>query len=385
MNILCEKSSRKRYVVILSILSLFLTLCSEQEQSGLRKKVLDNYFTSFNPEYNYADKETDLLAHAALVHTTGSKTWQAYSGITDSLGSAEINENSVFRIASATKMFTSVLILQLWEEGMIDLDAPFNQYLGLDTVNFSSVRLFDEVTIRHLLSHRSGIPRISSTTFFDHFFYTDSITQMARMTYLFNDSYPEFDPGSQYAYRNSNFNILGLVIERVSGDQYHEVLREKITIPLGLTNTHVLDYDIRNDDVRMAHGYTQTFDGIHYHGSQAWAAGGLVSTVKDLAAFMQSLTSGEIFENQTTFDLMVTPVAGGHYGLGIFIRLTDEGLTYGHSGAIFGYNTRFEFFPELDATIISTMSFNGYDFMVVNWYDDFCFPVVEEIRHVLFP
>jgi D-alanyl-D-alanine carboxypeptidase len=200
------------------------------------------------------------------------------------------------------------------------------------------------------------------------------------MHFLFTEGHPEFIPGSEYAYRNSNFNILGLIVEKVTGNPYPHELNERILKPAELVNTYMLNYGIEAEDERIAHGYTQEFDGIDYHTSQPWAAGGLLSTASDLSLFMSSLMQGGLFEKSTTLKLMLTPVEGGHYGLGIFVTQSMEGTMYGHSGAIFGYNTRVEYFTEINSTIVSCMSFNGYDFMVVNWYDDFCYPIVREIR-----
>lgn len=378
-----HQQSAAKLTLTLVLLALICSHCSEPDQKGLRVKVLDNLFTNFSPEYNYTNEETVMLGHAARVTIPGYEPWHAYLGSQDSLGSADITTGSMFRVGSVTKMFTATIILQLWEEGGIVLGTPFNDYLQLNEVTYPKINEFSGVTIRNLLSHQSGLPAISSTTFFDDYFYTDPITQLERMRYLFSDCDPEFEPGTQYAYRNSNFNVLGFVIECVTGKSYHEVLRERICNPLGLENTGLLDYDISPDDPQIAHGYTMTFDGLHYHGSQAWAAGGLVSTVEDLSIFMHALVNGELFDQQSTFDLMVWLEEGAHYGLGMFVTQTQEGLAYGHGGGIFGYNTRLEYFPEFGTTVISTMSFNGYDFMVTNWYDDFCFPVIAEVRRAM--
>jgi len=369
--------------LIFVLLALVYSRCSEPDQSGLRVKVFDNLFDNFTPEYNYTNEETVILGHAARVTVPGYEPWEAYLGSIDSLGSADISTSSMFRAGSVTKMFTATIILQLWEEGLIVLGTPFNDYLQLDEITYPKINEFSGVTIRNLLSHQSGLPAISSTTFFDDYFYTDPITQLERMRYLFSDCDPEFEPGTQYAYRNSNFNVLGLVIEYVTGKSYDAVLQERIFNLLGLNKTHLLDYDISPDDPQLAHGYTMTFDGTDYHGSQAWAAGGLVSTVEDLSIFMHALVNGELFDQQSTFDLMVWLEEGAHYGLGMFVTQTQEGLAYGHGGGIFGYNTRLEYFPELETTVISTMSFNGYDFMVTNWYDDFCFPVIAEVQKAI--
>ena len=108
-----------------------------------------------------------------------------------------------------------------------------------------------------------------------------------------------------------------------------------------------------------------------------------MSTARDLSVLMEALVDGDLFQHQSTFDLMVSPEEGGHYGFGMFVSQTQEGLAYGHGGGVFGYNTRMEHFPDPGVTVVSTMSFNGYDFMVTNWYDDFCFRVVQEVRRAM--
>jgi len=375
-------------VVFLALgVSLFALGCSDSTSSGpdpqpqgLNTELLDSLFTNFAPQYNLTDEPTTVLGHAARVTVSGEEPWERSFGTVDSLGSGAVNMSSIFRIGSTTKVFTATAILQLWEAGLIDLDSSFNYYLALDPVTYPKISDFSEVTVRHLLSHRSGLPYLSSTAFFDQHEYTDSIGQLERMSFLFAEGEPEFAPGEQYAYRNSNFSVLGMVIESVTGKAYHEVLDESIFAPLGLTNTYVLDYGFSGDDPRMAHGYTSTFDGTHYHGTQAWAGGGMVSTVRDLSVFMRALVDGDLFQRQSTFDMMVSPVPGSYYGFGMFITGHFGGPSYGHGGAIFGYNTKLEYFTDVDAIVASTMSFNGYDFVVVNWQDDFCDRVIAEVR-----
>ena len=167
------------------------------------------------------------------------------------------------------------------------------------------------------------------------------------------------------------------------GLPYHQVLEQSVFTPAGLINTYLLDYGVSGQDPRMAHGYFRTFDGADYHGSHAWSSGGLVSNLRDLSTFMRALVAGEIFLQPSTFDLMVSPPDGDHYGLGMFVSQFPGGLSWGHGGGVFGYNSRMEYFPDLDALVISSMTSHGYDFMITNWYDDFLFPIIEEVRRVV--
>jgi CubicO group peptidase (beta-lactamase class C family) len=361
--------------------------CSDG-RSGPRLPVLhedffDSLFIGFSPRYNYTEGETRVLAHIARVSPSGMRSWQRSMGVTDSLNTRLINQSSVFRVGSITKVFTATMILQLWEEGLVDLDAPFNDYLGLDEATHKTIPEFAGVTVRHLLSHRSGIPRISSTSFFDVYGYEAPVTQSERMRFLFTEGEPEFAPGSQYAYRNSNFNILGLIIEKVTGTSYENVLRDRICSPLGLPQTSVLGQGISPNDYRMARGYFQGFDGTRFHGSHAWAAGGIVSDVYDLTLFMEALVSGRLFQDPSTFTAMVSPVAGSHYGLGMFIRETPIGASYGHGGGIFGYYAELEYLPELQTVVAATFTFSGVDFIVTNWWEDFYIPALQEVRESL--
>ena len=204
--------------------------------TGLNQEYLQGLFRYFSPEYNFTQEETKLLGHVARVTVSGRSLWKASRGFADSLKTREVDGESVFRVGSATKVFTATVILQLWEEGLLDLDAPFNQYLALDEETYPRIGEFSGVTIRHLLSHRSGLPYISSTTFFDVYGYTVAVDQMEKLRFLLTEKEPEFEPGSQYAYRNSNFTVLGLVIERLTGAEYHEVLRDRIYLRIGRTD-----------------------------------------------------------------------------------------------------------------------------------------------------
>jgi len=126
--------------------SLFTFGCAESTTSGpepqptgLNSDLLDSLFTHFSPQYNRTDEPTSLLGHVVRVTMPGEEPWEALFGSVDSLGSSAVSINSIFRIGSSTKVFTATAIMQLWEEGLINLDSAFNHYLALDPTTYPKV------------------------------------------------------------------------------------------------------------------------------------------------------------------------------------------------------------------------------------------------------
>ncbi len=252
----------------------------------------------------------------------------------------------VFRIGSITKVFTSAATLTLVEDGVVDLDAPASRYV-------SRVPVPDDVTVRDLLRHTSGIYNYTDDPDFipSTFDAPDRFWTPEEVVAVVVDQPSLFEPGSEFRYSNTNYVILGVLIEEVTGQQYHEVLRERIISPLGLSSTYLAGFE----------GGPEVFDPYEHEGdadydytsvaSGAWSAGAMVSSAGDLHTLFTALFDEEIVSS----DLVAQMIDGTEYGFGMELFQSGEGL-FGHGGGIPGYVTFVLHSPESGVTgfLVST-------------------------------
>ena len=263
-----------------------------------------------------------------------------------------------FRIASVTKQFTAALVLQLIEQGEMELDAPVTRYWP----EYPAAQ-GDAVTIRHLLRHTSGIPSLTS-------FPGRADTQRqphtpAESVASFWDMPLEFEPGSTFRYSNSGYILLGALIERATGQPYDVALRERLLDPLGLLDSGYDHYSEVIDG--LAYGYAPQPDGSYQRAayldtSYPYAAGMMYATGADLLAWTRALHAAEPFQNAATLDQMTTPGLGD-YGFGIgATRLpmgTQSVQVIGHSGGIEGFSSQLSYLPETERTIVVLQNTEG--------------------------
>jgi CubicO group peptidase (beta-lactamase class C family) len=251
--------------------------------------------------------------------------------------------NTKHRLGSITKQFTAMLILQLAEQGKLDLQANVNTYLP----DYPE-KTGGEITVHHLLTHSSGIPNYTS---FQGFFQDKSRNPYSPEEFVgeFADLDLDFKPGEKFSYSNSGYFLLGVIIEKVSGKTYEELLQENIFTPLKMTGT---GYDHHGTILKnRATGYEK--NGNEYKNSAyldmsiPYAAGSLYSTVEDLYLWDQALYTEKLLSKKY-MDMMFAPhipAFGGHYGYGWSVNnvplegLDEPLLMVSHGGGINGFNT----------------------------------------------
>jgi len=266
------------------------------------------------------------------------------------------------RLGSITKQFTSMLIMQLVQQGKLKLDAPVSAYLP-DYPKSNG----DAITIHHLMTHTSGIPEFTS--------FPDFFKERSRNTYspaelvnYFADSALQFKPGERFAYSNSGYVLLGFIIEKVTGKLYEQVLQENILTPLKMNNT---GYDHNGTLLKnRASGYDRT--GRNYTNASfadmsiPYSAGALYSTVEDLYLWDQALYTHQLLRKEN-MDLLFAEhieTGRGYYGYGWFvdemnIGKTQEQLkTISHGGAINGFGTLITRIPS-DKSLIVLLNNTG--------------------------
>lgn len=247
------------------------------------------------------------------------------------------------RLGSITKQFTAALTMQLVEEGKLKLDVPISTYLPEYPKTTG-----DKITLHHLLTHTAGIPNYTS---FPKFFESASRDPYTPTEFIseFNKMELEFIPGAKFAYSNSGYFLLGVIIEKVTGKSYEENLKKKIFDPLNMKNT---GFDHHNTILEnRASGYEKRGDSYinapYLDMSIPYAAGSLYSTVEDLYLWDRALTSNKILSEKNK-QLLFAPHAKmgkGAYGYGWAINKMANGsqkdslTVIEHGGGINGFNT----------------------------------------------
>jgi len=349
---------KKCYLFLSVCLSVFLTLGSAQASVNIDAG--NAQFTNTTK----ADKIDELVSRyaeygkfdgAILVAEEGKVIYQKAFGWANREWDIPNQTDTKFRIASMTKQFTAMLIMQLVAEKQLTLTEPITTYLPEYPKESGN-----KINIHHLLTHTAGIPNY--TSFADYRSIMRRPMQLTEIIHLFADSSLQFTPGERFSYSNSGYVVLGAIIEKVSGKSYEKVLHEKILKPLGMDHTGI-DKPGRVLKNR-ALGYNE--NGANYMNanfidmSVAFAAGNIYSTVEDLFLWDQALYTQKLLP-ANYMDLIFTPhipAWGQHYGYGWNIGKKRIGNTKDylpvveHDGGINGFNSLIVRVPSARSSII---------------------------------
>lgn len=286
-----------------------------------------------------------------LAATQGRTVYSGAFGLADRWRGVEPTENTSFRIGSLTKGFTAVAVLQLVEAGKLRLDSTIGDVLP----EYPSVGR--NITVHQLLTHTSGIPNF--TDFPEYVEWRQGTVQPRQILEWFWDRPLDFEPGSQFRYSNSGYQVLGAIIERVSHQKYAEYLEQHVFAPAGLGHTVVGDAAGFRD---RALGYRPTPQGdlelaSHVDLSVPFAAGGIRSTAADLVRWHVAL-SGDTLLPPASRERMVSPEQGG-YAYGWVVEERGDLKLLTHDGGIDGFSSRIVRVPSLDLVIVVLSNTEG--------------------------
>jgi len=284
------------------------------------------------------------------------------SGVADRVTGEPLTVDHRMYLASLGKTFTAVIALQLCDEAQLDLDEPVTTWLP-DRIT-KRIPMSDAITLRHLLSHRSGIPDYMNdavawqTDFMRdpgrHWTHSDIVTYMYDRPLL-------FEPGSEFDYSNSNYILVGMIIEQVTGQPLHALIRKRILAPLGLK--HTINGEERASNDHNTHGYVirrgRVIDTYPWFGHYGLADSGIQSTPGDMALFAESLFStGKVLSRRMRAEMTDVEMTGrshSGYGLGIYVQQNPWGAGlrwYSHDGIDPGYQADLMYLPDLDLSIV---------------------------------
>lgn len=299
---------------------------------------------------------------SVLVVEKGNVIYKKAFGMADMDAKTPNDPETKFRLASVTKQFTAMLIVQLAAENKVKLDVPISTYLPA-----YPKKTGDIITLHHLLTHTSGIPNYTSAL--EYRDVMQNSFKPEQLVDLFDDLPLEFKPGEKFQYSNSGYVLLGYIIEKMTGKTYEEVLKQKICAPLKMQNTGVEHNDIVLKNT--AKGYNRqgsTFQNASYIDmSVPFSAGSMYSTLEDLYLWDRALYTEKLVPNKY-MDLIFGSHIPSHgkvyYGYGWQIGKMFAGnsediipVVY-HTGAINGFNTIITRIPD-DKSLIVLLNNTG--------------------------
>ena len=274
---------------------------------------------------------------------------------------APMKPDSRMLAGSVGKTFAAATALQLVKEGKINLDDKIEKYLGREPW-FARLPNAKDITIRQLMNHASGLVRYEFKEQFtrDLTANPDKVWKPAELVAYLLDEKPPFAAGKGWDYSDTNYIVLGMIIEKVTGRKFYDEANRRLLKPLKLSNSIPQDGPRLKGVVQGYAGPVNPFGGkdemiqagkFVINPQFEWTGGGYASTAQDLARWAKMIYEGKAFSPDLlsqVFDGVAAPMLGREtkYGLGVIIRQTPSGTSYGHSGFFPGYMTDMMYFPD---------------------------------------
>jgi len=290
--------------------------------------------------------------------------WSDGFGFQDADKKEPATAETVYRVGSVSKLFTDIAVMQLVEKGMLDMDAPIEKYLP----TFHPNNPFDiPITMRQLLSHRSGLVRESPVgNYFD-----PTSPSLSETVSSLNSTKLVYAPDSKTKYSNAAIAVVGSVLESQGNTSHSKRVRETILDPLDMMSSSF--EIIPAIESRLATGWMRTYDGRRFKAPDfllgTGPAGNMYSSVLDLSKFLTCLfNDGQIAKGRilqpATLHLMTTPVKDSEgkpqgFGLGFSVGELDENRKIGHGGAVYGFSTQLEAIPDRKIGAAAAASLDG--------------------------
>lgn len=359
----------KLLIAITFMFSVFAILFSVN-QSLAKVELNQNYSQTVEEKYKQLKKTKPqkalekavrkLKVPGAVVYISGpQETWIGASGFSNLESKIPMKPNDQFGLASVSKTYVAVAVLQLVEQGKLNLDKAISNYLP-ENIS-TNIPYSNQITLRQLLNHTSGV-----VNYYDRKF-NELTKNRSRYQYwtateaikLIYKRQPNIQPGKEHEYSDSNYILLEIIVEQITGKSLAEVIRKQILNPLGLKSTYteirepnlkpiVTGYSCRNKNAILdSHKYLNEGNGL--------GDGGLIANASDTAKFLNALLAEKTLLSPQMLKEMLNfvPVEKDNdYGLGIANFQTRFGKAIGHSGWSYGFVSLMLYFPDRDITAV---------------------------------
>jgi D-alanyl-D-alanine carboxypeptidase len=286
------------------------------------------------------------------------------AGLADVERGEPLSADHLVHVASVGKSFMGVAAARLVAQGSLDLNAPIGTWLPVQVVD--RIPSSDAITLRHLLQHTSGIidvlnevPEVAAAILADR----NRIWTNADLVEFAFDRPLHFEPGSAWRYSNTNYMLVGMIVQSATGRHYAAVLRDQVFDPLGMTSTTTSNREpLRGDP---AHGYFSAGGSISDETDLAlhWelGSGGQWSTVGDLTTYLRGFFESSQIGGESLRALVLEGSEWAPYGLGMVWADTPYGTMYWHDGLLLGYETYMGYFPDRQTAVVLSATGNSAD------------------------
>lgn len=333
-----------------SILAILLiSTISISAQKNFFKNKMDKYLKSL--------EENNKAMLGLAIAKDGKIIYDNYIGFASKSDNIQNSEKTIFRIGSISKVFTSTMIFQLIEEGVLSLDTKLAEF-------FPDVKNSKIITISNLLNHRSGIHNFTNDP--DYFNYNTEYKSKAEMLVKIAKLDSDFEPGTEASYSNSNYVLLGYIIEEITNSTYTEQLNERIISKIGLSSTNFgKKIDVKSNDAE-----SYSFEENNWIKSSETdmsiphGAGAVVSSPIDLCKFIYALFNGNLVSDES---LSKMKEIHDNYGRGLFQYPFYDKKGFGHNGGIDGFHSHVSYFPEDNLSLSVTangLNYNMNDILI---------------------
>ncbi|MCP4443215.1 MAG: beta-lactamase family protein [Aureispira sp.] len=353
---------------IIGLVGLFATQFAFGQ--GLDSKKLDKFLDAL--------EQNDRFMGSVSISKSGKKIYSKSVGYAALDEEKKANKKTIYRIGSISKMFTSVMIFQLIEEGKLGEHTKLSKF-------YPDLPNADKITIGNLLNHHSGLHNFTDDASYMEWMTEGKTKEEMLLMFQFNGA--DFEAGEKASYSNTGYVVLGYIIEKLTKMSYAEALKKRITDKIGLKNT----YYGGKIDVEKEEALSYQWDGGKWIAATETdmgipgGAGAVVSTPEDLNSFINALFSHKLIKKKT-LDLMVSIEDG--FGFGVFQFPFKQKRSLGHNGGIDGFTSMVAHFANEDIAIAVVSNGTNYAFnnvliglLSITFGDDYEIPSFKTYKH----
>ena len=251
------------------------------------------------------------------------------AGIQNKLTQKPVDSQAFFKIGSIHKLYIASAVAKLVNDGRLSLDNSLGEYFP-ELVG--RIEYADQITLRMMVKHRSGIPNFTDDTEFDWF---SPMPNDDAILELVIDDPADFEPDTKYSYSNSNYFLIGKILDKVLGYNHHDYIYDEVLAPIGLTNTFFTIDEVDIDEVISGYWYKYD-DDLRYLG------GSMVATIEDVSIFIRALNDGSLLNEDEQ-------------------EVYSSIYEYEHNGCVPGYHSMAHYHEDIDTVVIQFVNTTGGD------------------------